>query len=120
MEKQEIMESFHSDKEMKTLLSQRNNADLPKEDQKFYSLLNQFTEECDIFAEFHREYTNEKLETFLNNFKNDPILIVGLMGVDLSKLKDCNIKIKKEFVDSFSQLIDKYSNKKPNDEDVLI
>ncbi len=120
MEKQEIIDSFETNDKMNSLLDQKDNTNLSEEDRHFYSLLYQFTEECDIFAELHKEYMNKKLETFIDNFKNDPVLVVGLMGVDLSKMHDTDIKIKKELVNSINKLIDEYSKKEPDEVDVLI
>lgn len=111
-EKIERMNSYPNLNQKHTILDQRENENLPEHDRKLLNQLYEFTEQCHTFAELHdTNYVNKKLETLITNFRNDPILIMGCMGIDLSALKDCNITIKKEFVHEIQHLVKDYSTK---------
>lgn len=113
-EKEEIMDSYEKINEMHTILDQRNNENLPEPDRKLLTNLYEFTQQINMFAQIYDvNYSNKKIAMLLDNLKEDPILLMGLIGIDLKPLKNCDIQIKKEFLRALTDLISNYSVKKP-------
>ena len=113
-DKDAIMQAYDKRDQMHTILDQRNNENLPEEDRKLLTSLYEITRKINLFAQLHDiEYSNERLSVMLNNLTEDPILFMGYIGVDLSKLKNCDFQIKKEFVSAVKDLIEEYSIRKP-------
>lgn len=120
-EKEDIMNSYEKANEMHSILDQRENENLPESDRKLLSTLYEFTQQINSFAQLYDiDYSNKKLSVLVDNLKNDPILLMGFIGVDLAPLKDIDFKIKKEFVSAVKDLIDEFSIKKNHSIDELI
>lgn len=116
-EKESIMQAYDKKNEMHSILDQRENNALPEADRKLLTNLYDFTRQINYFAQMHDiEYTNERMSTLIDNLKVDPILFMGYIGIDLNKLKDCDFKIKKQFVHAIRDLVEEYSIKKPSEE----
>lgn len=114
-EKEEIMNTYDKANEMHSILDQRNNKNLPTADRKLLTSLYEFTQQIHSFAQIYDiDYANKKLSTLITNFTNDPVLLMGFIGIDLNDLKDCDLQIKKEFVNAIKDLIAEYSIKKPD------
>ena len=113
-EKNSIMQAYDAEKKTEQLLDQRNNKSLSSEDRELLTLLYEITNCIRSFAELQGiDYTNKKLSTLLNNLTPDPITFMGYIGIDLSKLKDCDFEIKKDFVSAVNDLVKEYSARKP-------
>lgn len=113
-EKEAIMKAYDKKNEMHTVLDQRENSELPEEDRKLLTFLYSFTKRVNSFAQMHDvEYVNKRMSTMTDNLKNDPILFMGYIGINLEKLKDCDFQIKKEFVKAVKDLVEEYSVKQP-------
>ncbi len=116
-EKESIMQTYDKIDEMHSILDQRENEGLPEADRQLLTSLYDFTKAINSFAVIHDiDYANKRLSTMLDNFTNDPILFMGYIGVDLSKLKNCDFQIKKEFVNAVRELAEEYSIRKPKEE----
>lgn len=116
-EKQDIMRTYENINEMHSILDQRENKKLPEADRQLLTSLYNFTKKMNSFAVMHDiDYSNKRMNTMLNNFSNDPILFMGYIGVDLTKLKNCDFQIKKEFVNAVKELVEEYSIRKPKEE----
>ncbi|MCR5836914.1 MAG: helix-turn-helix transcriptional regulator [Lachnospiraceae bacterium] len=118
-EKIDIMNTYEDLEKMHTVLDQRDNKNLPEIDRQLYRNLHTIVQICNSFSELHDpKYTNEKISCLANNMEIDPILVMGLFGVDLTPLKDIDIKLKRDFVNEFRSLVTKYENiqSKTNDE----
>lgn len=113
-EKMKIMEAYQHKKITDSMLKQKDNPELSESDRQLINSLYQFTNEIRQFGQtFDIEYTNNRMSTMLKNMTNDPILFMGYMGIDLSKLKKCDIEIKRDFVNAVRNLVDEYSVKEP-------
>ncbi len=64
-----------------------------------------------LFSDFDLKYANSKLENLNNNFENDVSLTLAFLGVDISKLKDFDISIKREFIKEVTELVNEYSTR---------
>ena len=116
-EKEAIMQAYDQENTMHNILDQKDNEYLPEEDRQMLTALCDFVSKITSFAQIHSvNYANKKISVMLENLIKDPILFMGYIGVDLSKLKDCDFEIKKEFVSAVSKLVDEYSMKKPDEE----
>ncbi|WP_418752459.1 helix-turn-helix domain-containing protein [Frisingicoccus sp.] len=120
-EKEAIMQAYDQRDKMHSIIDQRNNENLPEADRKLLNSLYTFIEKTNSFAQIHSiNYVNERMDSMIENLTNDPILFMGYIGVDLSKLKDCDIKLKREFVNAIKELINEYSIKTPKNDQELI
>lgn len=114
-EKNKMMSDYSKLDKMHTILDQRENELLPLEDRKLYQKLFELVDFFVHFAEIYdNKYLIEKLSVMLSNAQNDPVLLAGFIGIDLSKLESSDFSIKKEFVKETQLLAEKMSNK-PDD-----
>lgn len=120
-EKISIMRSYDKSNKMHTILDQRGNERLPESDRKLLTSLYDFVKKTNSFAQIHSiDYVNKKMDTMISNLDKDPILFMGYIGVDLERMKDCDISIKREFINAIKDLIDEYSIRKPKSDEELI
>ena len=120
-EKEAIMQAYDKKDKMHSIIDQRDNPNLPEADRKLLNSLYTFIKKTNSFAQIHSiNYVNERMNTMVENLINDPILFMGYIGVDLSKLKGCDIKLKREFVNAIKELVNEYSVKTPKDDQELI
>lgn len=99
--------------EIEHISNQQKNDLLSPSDREHYKLLSEITEQIRAFSRIDIKYANQKLEAFVNNLDEDIILTMGYIGVDLSKLKNVDFQIKKDFVKAVSELVNEYSTKVP-------
>lgn len=119
-DKEALMDSYDKLDEIHSILDQRNNTALPEEDLELLTTLYNFTNKINSFAQIQSvEYVNKKLSVMLDNLSTDPITFMGYIGVDLSKLKDCDFQIKKDFVAAIKDLIEEYSIRKPTKSELI-
>lgn len=116
-EKEEIMQAYEDAQNMHTILDQRENPNLSEYDRQLLCSLNELVKKVQFFSELHgADYSCQKVKVMVDNIINDPVLFMGYIGVDLSKLKNCDIQIKKDFVQAIKSLVDEYSVRKPKEE----
>lgn len=116
-EKEELMQAYDQQKFTNNLLEQRDNKDLAPADIKLIQLLHDFNKHINSFAQgVDINYTNQKLSTLVNTLEEDPVLFMGYIGIDLSKLKDVDMQIKRDFTKAVSELVDEYSIRQPKEE----
>lgn len=120
-EKESIMQSYDKVDKMHTILDQRENENLPESDRKLYSSLYTFVRRTNMFAQTHSiDYVNSRMDTMIKNLTTDPIMFMGYIGINLEKMKDCDVSTKREFVNAIKDLVDEYSIRKPKSDEELI
>lgn len=120
-EKESIMQSYEKAEKMHTILDQRDNENLPESDRKLLTSLYTFVRKTNAFAQAHSiDYVNSRMDIMVNNLTIDPIMFMGYIGINLEKMKDCDISIKRELVNTIRSLVDEYSIRKPKNDEELI
>lgn len=115
-EKEEILQTYDNIQNMHTILDHRENPNLSESDRKLFTSLYEFVKQIQIFSEMYdTDYSCEKIDVMLKNITNDPVLFMGYIGIDLTRLQDCDFQIKKDFVNAIKALVDEYSVREPKE-----
>lgn len=110
-DKELVMQTFGEEEKIHDLLSQRNNTNLPLEDQKLLSSLYDFTKHIHAFSQIDINYTNEKMTSINNLLKKDAVIALKLLGTDISPLIEKPTSLKKDFFKALEDLIQEYGAK---------
>lgn len=113
---EEVMQAYGEEEKMHDLLSQRNNDNLPIENRKLLTSLNDFVRHIHSFSVFNVNYANEKVSTLNASLEADPVITLKLIGTDITPLKDKPITLKKEFFKALEDLIREYSSRQVDEE----
>lgn len=111
-----VMQAYGEEQKMHDLLSQRNNANLPMENRKLLTALNDFVQHIYSFSVFNINYANEKIATLNTSLDADPVMALKLIGTDIIPLKDKPTALKKEFFNAVEDLIQEYSTRVVDEE----
>lgn len=112
----EIMREADEKQKSHNLLSQRNNENLPEENRKLLSALNDFTQMVYAFSVIDINYTADKISALCQLMKKDPVITLKLIGTDLSPLNEKPHQLKKEFFLALDNLIQEYASKEIEEE----
>lgn len=113
---EDVMQAYGEEQKMHDLLSQRNNDNLPDENRKLLTSLNDFVQHIHSFSVFNINYANEKISTLNACLDTDPVMALKLIGTDILPLTDKPTKLKKEFFNALEDLIQEYSTREIDEE----
>jgi transcriptional regulator with XRE-family HTH domain len=82
-----------------------------KEDTENRELVETLMDRINYLSELNIKILNERLTTLNNNLFNDPSLTLGVLGIDLTKLKKINTDLKRQFIKDVKKLVEEYSEK---------
>lgn len=72
--------------------------------------ISQLVEAIQFLSQYDVEYTNEKLEKMVNNFRKcDPSFALAYMAISLEGIKTLQSSFKRDFLNEISSLIEKYA-----------
>lgn len=111
-----VMRAYGEEKKMHDLLSQRNNNNLPDENRKLLTSLNDFVQHVHSFSVFNINYANEKISTLNACLDTDPVIALKLIGTNILPLTNKPTKLKKEFFNALEDLIQEYSTREIDEE----
>ena len=105
---------FYTLIEKNKIIRRKNNDDLNEDDRKFMKLKKDLIGIVNFLADKDVEYVNEQLPVFCNNLENEPSLTLALIGIPLSELSEIDKSHKKNFMNEFKEMVQKYKNSSTN------
>ena len=104
--------------------SARNSSEiedqLPEEDILVHKYLRIIREQLSSVSQLNLAYAVQHLETFSKNLKEDPILSMAVIGIDITNLSSMSRDRKKRFKQDLEDLVKKYEGMPVLTEDMLV
>lgn len=101
---------FYTLIEKQSIIRHKDNDLLNEHDKEFMKLKNILVHHINYLGDKDVEYINEKLTVLCKNLNEEPSLTLAVIGISLVELNELDTNKKKEFINEFKEMIQRYKN----------